>query len=502
MIEASRTLLGSRLRTLEAEGYHVTSVSTAAEAARVARRGSCDLIIADAGVPEVLEVLASAMVPTLIMVNEEKVHSVARELPMGVWALLVKPFTAARFKQAVAEAIERAEAVKDAMQRSILLPLSNTRKLPVSEAEMDRFLRHILEMTAAETEADGAAVLILDEKTRELALKASVGLKPDTSDTFIRLGDWVMRTAKSLIVNEKRETEPYVKQIMSDLGASSLLAVPLLSREKAIGVINAVKRNRGARFTPASLEFLSILATRVATAIENARLFKSVEKQRQELQRLLEKAVESQENERKRVAVEIHDGIGQQLVGALYRIQAFAHLLTEEKFIEARVEAEEVRSLLEKAVGELRQVLAGLHPHSLDELGLVSALRQEAERFRRETNTPCRFTVDGSPADLTSSQEAAIYRVVQEALANVRKHAHATEASIELRYQPEAVSLAISDNGKGFDPEQVNNSLALGHMGLAGMKERAEMLGGTLSINSSPRKGTLVVLTIPLTKED
>jgi len=498
LVEESLTLLLARLKTLGSEGYQATIVASAAEAVREIKGGSYDLVIADAEVPEMLEVLSSAMIPALIMVDEEKAGTVARELPMGIWALLVKPFTAARFRQAVAEAIEQAGAVKDAMQQRILLPLNSRSKLMVSEAEMSRFFGHILDMTAAETEADGVAVLILDEKNSQVIVKAEIGLQPNGSGACIRLANRTMELAQSLMVNEKREADPNLKQIMAELEAYSLLSVPLLTRDKAIGAINAFKVRRGARFTSTSLEFLSILAKQAATAIENANLFKSVERQRRELEKLLERSVQNQENERKRVAVEIHDGIGQELVGALYRIQSFTSLLAGQKFIEAHVEAEEIRGLLQRTVAELRRVLVGLRPHSLDELGLVSALRQETERFTRETNTVCRFTTAGSPVVLTSSQEAAIYRVVQEALGNVRKHAYATEASVELQYQPGNVFLTVSDDGKGFELNQANNGLPLGHMGLAGMKERAEMLGGDLNISSSPGNGTSVILTIPI----
>jgi len=497
LVEMSRSLLASRLRTLEAEGYQVTSVSTAAEAAKVIRHGSCDLIIADAGVPEVLEVLASSVVPALVMADEEKIESVVRELPMGIWALLVKPFTAARLKHAVAEAIERADTVKDVIQQRVLLPLNNSSKLLISEAEIDRFFRHILEMTAAETEADGAAVLILDERSRELTVKASLGIKPGTSEAYIKLGDWVMKMAKSLVVNERREAEPYVKQVMSDLGLSSLLAVPLLNREEAIGAIGAFKIGKGSRFTPTSLEFLSILAKQAATVVEDANLFKGVERQRQKLETLLERAIESQENERKRVAVEIHDGIGQQLVGALYRVQAFGLLLTQQKFDEVQAEAEEIKHLLENILRELRRILAGLHAHVLDELGLISALRQEANKLNEETGTSCHFRVEGTPIGLSSSREAAIYRIVQEALTNIRRHANATEANILVHFESGTVSVKVSDNGKGFKLDQANNGILRGHRGLLGMKERAEMAGGNLSVTTEPGRGTSITLTFP-----
>lgn len=497
LVEGTPALLTSRVKTLERQGYHVTAASTAGEVAKAMRQESYDLLIVDAEVPEVVGATWSAQVPTLIMVNEEMSGSVACALPLGIWGFLVKPFTASEFSRAVAETIDKADAVKDAMQQRILLTLDNTGKLLVSEAEMGKFFKHILEITAAETEADRVSVLTLDEKTGQLAIKAKLGLELDAIDADEKIGQWVMKTSQPLMVNSRIEANAYVKEIMSQLGASSLLSIPLITREKVIGVINGVKVAKGARFTSGNLEFLSILARQVAIATENASLFKSVQRQRLQLEKLLEKALLTQENERKTVAIEIHDSIGQQIVSILYRAQAFDHLFSESKFEEARAEGNEIKVVLERTIKELRRILAGLHPHALDELGLVSALQQEVERFSQETDTICHFQVEGTPIELTSSQEAATYRVVQEALTNIRKHANATEANVQLRFEPGTVSVRVSDNGKGFKLDQTNNEVLVGHLGLLGMKERAEMLGGNLSITSKPRLGTSIVLTFP-----
>ena len=492
LVEASPILLASRTKTLEKQGYHVTGTSTAGEVAKLMRQESYDLLIVDAEVPEVLGVLSSE-VPTLIMVNEEMAGSLVG-LPLGIWGVLVKPFTASEFSRSVGEAIDKADALKDAMQQKTLLSLNNTSKLLVSEADIDKFFKHILEIVAAETEADRVSVVILDEKTGELAVKAKVGLEPGIIDADEKIGQWVMKTSQPLMVNDKVDANPHVKEIMSQLGASSLLSVPLVTSGKAIGLINGVKVAKGARFTAGSLEFLSILAEQAAIAIENANLFRSVEKQRLQLEKLIEKATLTQENERKRVAIEIHDSIGQQVVGVLYRVRAFDFLLSASRFTEAQAEVNEIKGILEKTLNELRRVLAGLHPLALDELGLISTLRQEVEKLNQETDTKCHFQLEGTPIELTSSREVAIYRVVQEALTNIRKHANATEANVQLHFEPGTVSVKVSDNGKGFKLDETNMA---GHLGLLGMKERAEMLGGNLSVTSKPRSGTSIVLTFP-----
>jgi len=493
LVEASPALLACRVKTLKRQDYQVTGASTAGDIAKAMKQGSYDLIVVDAGVPEALEVLSPAGVPTLIMADEETVGSIASVLPVGVWAFLVKPFTAGEFSRAVAEAIDKADAIKDAMQQRTLLPLRDTGKLLVSEAETEKFFKHILEITAAETEADRVSLLVLDEKTGQLAIKAQLGLKLDVNADE-KIGQWVMKTSQPLMINSRVEANSSVKEIMSQLGASSLLSVPLSTKEEVIGVINNFKVVKGAQFTSANLEFLSIFARQVAIATENANLFKSLQKQQLQLERLIEKAVLTQENERKRVAIEIHDSIGQQLVGALYRIRAFEFLLSVPLPEEAQAEASKIKDILEKTLNESRRILAGLQPLNLDELGFTSALRQEAERLNKETNTKCDFQVEGEPIETTSSQKIAIYRVIQEALNNIRKHANATEAKVQLCFEPGTVSVKVSDDGKGF---KLDGSNTVGHLGLFGMKERAEMLGGNLNITSQPGSGTSILLTFP-----
>jgi len=135
----------------------------------------------------------------------------------------------------------------------------------------------------------------------------------------------------------------------------------------------------------------------------------------------------------------------------------------------------------------------------LTELGLVEALRQNVDYFRKETSIACCFQ-GGLTEELSPVQKIAIYRVVQEALNNVRKHAHATEVEVRLQSCADEVAAEIQDNGRGFDPDLAvgGGGVSSGKMGLLTMKGRAEMLGGDLRIETGRGSGTKVVLTIPL----
>ena len=142
-------------------------------------------------------------------------------------------------------------------------------------------------------------------------------------------------------------------------------------------------------------------------------------------------------------------------------------------------------------------MVIGLRPPALDELGLTHALRKSVEDLQAD-GLEGKFTEVGSPYRLPSSVEIAAYRVIQEALNNIRKHAGATKVNVRLQFLKEKLLVDISDNGKGFDlPRTLDNAADVGHVGLVGMKQRAEMLGGDIKINTS-EGGTSIVLTLPI----
>jgi len=135
----------------------------------------------------------------------------------------------------------------------------------------------------------------------------------------------------------------------------------------------------------------------------------------------------------------------------------------------------------------------------LDYLGLLGALRQYLQNFERDTGIACSFQIEGAPSTLPRVYEITLYRVTQEALTNVRKHAQATRVDVILRFQPDDLCLEIRDNGKGFDVSKVvEGARSVERLGLSGMKDRAETLGGTMNIDSAPGAGTAVALTLPL----
>jgi len=200
---------------------------------------------------------------------------------------------------------------------------------------------------------------------------------------------------------------------------------------------------------------------------------------------------QGQEDERRRLARELHDETLQSLIALRQRIQLAQMKVKKGKMQEALAELETLSS---NSIEELRRLTRALRPITLEDFGLVAALKMLAEESRKE-ELEVKFSLQGKEARLNPSVEMSLFRVVQEALSNVTRHAEATLARIELGFQPGSVSVQVSDNGKGFTPPRTPAEFAqAGHYGLLGMYERIELIGGKLSIQSQPGGTTLVVV--------
>ncbi|GAH57708.1 unnamed protein product, partial [marine sediment metagenome] len=272
--------------------------------------------------------------------------------------------------------------------------------------------------------------------------------------------------------------------IVSDLE----LLCPIKSRGKLIGILALGRKRSKALYSQEDIELVMSLANQAGIMIENAKMFDSLKKQQLQVQQLLAQVVQAQEEERERISADLHDGVAQWLAAASYRVQTVNALLSGNDNNEAQGELATMESTIDKSLKELRRVLIGLRPPALDELGLSHALRQSLEHLKTD-GLDCQFSETGTPVRLPSDIEIAIYRVVQEALTNIRNHAaDATKVNLRLQFQVDNLLVEIRDNGKGFDLSQtLDSAISVGHMGLLGMKQRAETLGGDIKIRTGER---------------
>jgi signal transduction histidine kinase len=274
---------------------------------------------------------------------------------------------------------------------------------------------------------------------------------------------------------------------------------PIMRKGNLVGILALSKKHSDDPYSREDIDLLTTMTSEAAMVIENAMILDNLKEQQRRAEQLLAQTVQAQEDERKRISIELHDSVAQWLVGVSYQLQTCRALLSKSgNNSEAQNELAEIEATLDKSVKEMRRLMSGLHPPALDELGLVHALRQSLDGLKPD-GIAYHLETTGEPVRLPGSTEVAIYRVVQEALTNVRKHSEASAVILRMQFDPENVSIEISDNGKGFNlSKTMRSAISVGHMGLLGMSERVTMLGGALRIETRPGAGTSIILTIPI----
>jgi signal transduction histidine kinase len=235
--------------------------------------------------------------------------------------------------------------------------------------------------------------------------------------------------------------------------------------------------------------------------LEIEQLYRRVHDREALLARLLHQIVGAQEAERQRIARELHDATGQSLTALALGLKGVQTLLERSEH-PAATAVRELGAISTQALGELRQIIADLRPSHLDDLGLAPALEWYAQKYQERHGIYTQVIVSGDDTlRLPSEYEIVLFRITQEALMNIAKHAAATKATVTLTRSDEAVELTITDNGRGFDPSALRlpgHGESMGGWGLVGMRERAGLLGGQVEIESHPGRGTQVRVRIPL----
>jgi two-component system NarL family sensor kinase len=258
-------------------------------------------------------------------------------------------------------------------------------------------------------------------------------------------------------------------------------------------VFNVHSRGRP-EFSESDVDVFRLVASLIARAIENANLFRALAEKEATLEQLVRRTIDAQEEERRRLATEIHDGVTQKLISTWYRLQACGSSLRADPD-RAEGELATARELVDAALEEARVAIYDLRPSILDDLGLAPSLRTLAfQQLQGEVEIELEVE-DG--VSLPSHHEVALYRIAQEAVTNIRKHADASRVSLALREEPGSVLLLVRDDGRGFVAESPHAPGPATSFGLMGMNERASLVGGHLTVRSAPGQGTELELRIP-----
>jgi signal transduction histidine kinase len=365
----------------------------------------------------------------------------------------------------------------------------------LASADLSALLNKVLDITTQTFQASLGIILLHDSEIGALRISASVGMDGDVPEDFkIELGSGfsgkiAMNGEPNMILDTSVDTGAL--QPMIRIKAKSLWGVPLKADGETIGVM-VIGFPKPYEWLPTERELMRAIGDRTALAIERARMTDALREREQRIAELSGHLLRVQEEERKRISRELHDETGQ----ALMVIRLYLGMMetgSTAKNVRGRIR--ETVEVVDRTIEGIRRIIGKLSPLVLQELGLVAAIRKEAKDFARNTGVKARVMIAEDVGRLASGTEQAIYRVVQEALHNVAKHAQAKNVTVQVERAVQLVQVVVEDDGVGI---QSRSSNSRDHsFGLAGIKERIAMLGGTSRVISTKGKGTRIEISVP-----
>jgi PAS domain S-box-containing protein len=361
----------------------------------------------------------------------------------------------------------------------------------VSVLDLEQNLQLLVDETRSLMRTDLVVLMLLNAEGTELSMRAWSGHLVDEARSLSMRQNagfiWTMVTTGQMgkTENYPHDLEPPAEKhpLMFIEKLKSAIGQPLMRRGRPFGVLVAANR-RPHTFTDEDAGLLAAVANTAALALENRRLYARLEEA-------------AQQAERQRLAAEIHDGLTQSLYGLSLLLENLEDSVPQLPPDEICASLRRARRVVAESLADTRQIIFDLRTSPFrDAADLVSLARDALQYFRHETGVDAELLLPGGPLpDLTQAEVSQLFRIFQEALVNVRKHANASRLTVALRVQDEQLILTITDDGRGFDPETVETSA---HFGLRIMGERAQTLGGWCGIESTPGTGTRITASVPL----
>jgi two-component system sensor histidine kinase DegS len=431
-----------------------------------------------------LVVAVLIMLPRVFLISAQPVDSLVETIGVAVVSYLVIWMieTQEREKKLRQKAVEELETVN-----AITLTVSQSLDL---DQILDEALRMTLEVIRS-SEVKGG-IFLLDAAGQKLHLRAHHGLSPEfvQREAEITVGECLCGLAaesgQGLFASNALEGARHSR--CRELDSHSHVIVPLKSRDRVLGVMFLYL---GGRYQPIAEDWrlFASLGSQIGIAVENARLYENMRFYVRQITR-------AQEDERKRIARELHDDTAQALIDLSRRLDSLA--TSGEQLSESTIgRLEEFQVLIEGILQGVRRFSRDLRPSVLDDLGLLPALEGLMADVKDEIEPELKII--GGTRRLAPDVELVLFRIVQEALNNVRRHAHASQVITMVDFGEGRVRITVEDNGQGFElPSRTGDLVARGKLGLVGMHERTQLLGGTLTLQSSLDEGTTVTVDVPV----
>jgi signal transduction histidine kinase len=409
-----------------------------------------------------------------------------------------------RFVRGVSNMAQLTEELAVTQQRlSQLGLLYQVGQAMASTFDLTKVLDNTLQLTTSVIDAAASSLILIDEQSNELVFVVTHGAeevvvprKRISLDEGI--AGWVATYGEPVIVNDVSEDSRFSQEADARTGSltRSIAAVPLQIKGKTIGVLEVLNKLSTDGFDEEDLRLMLTLAAQAAIAIENARLYQSLREERDGI-------IRAQEDVRKELSRKLHDGAVQLLAAIAMDVEHIGRLL-ELKPEAVFTELDALRKLVHRATREARIVLFELRPVILESQGLIPTLRSYVNQLQDSGEFAVHLDVGNFDLQLDPTVAGTIFSIVQEAINNVKRHAHARNVWLNLAVDRDQLVVGIKDDGQGFDVKAVERGYdQRGSFGLLNMYERAELIDGFLVIESSqvePERGTVVTLRVPLNK--
>ena len=392
------------------------------------------------------------------------------------------------------------EMVRRNRELAALNAVANAVNTPAPLNEMlDRSLRALL----AALDLPAGWVFLLDRDGENVQLTTWVGLPYELGEREIETAlhgcpcASALRDKQAVVVAPLPERCPLRDaRLNATQSVAAHVTVPVLARDRVLGVLGVASAD-AETFSANEVKLLEAVGQELGVAVENASLWNDLSEKERVRGQLLDKVISAQEEERQRVARELHDEMGQSLTSLLVGLKMVEDAPSLD---EARAQTQELKSVVGNVLDDVRALARELRPSVLDDMGLVTALERYTREYAQRFNLAVDFQVvalDG--VRLPAQFEIALYRIVQEALTNIAKYASAKNVSVLLERRSDSVVAIIEDDGRGFEVERFLRERRDGqHLGLLGMKERAELLGGKWMIESKIGEGATVFAQLPV----
>ena len=373
--------------------------------------------------------------------------------------------------------------------------------------DLDKVLNVCLD-TALEVVPDGiGGIMFVEEKSKMLYYRVYRGLSSTYVDKMkIHVGEGisgrVIETGEPSILEDiSQESRAAFPEVIDAEGLKSFASIPLKCKESIVGVMNLASSKPGL-FTSHDLYLLKAIASQIGTAIEQARLYRRLERALERYQNLLKHALVAQENERKRIARELHDETTQAITSLTLSLQALLGMV-EERGLQDEDFIQRLKKAHDYAVhtgNEIGRIMRELRPTLLETLGLAPAIQRYAKDTLEPKNINIETELQGTDKRFSPEIEITLFRITQGVIGNILEHSEAENAYIKLDCNDEHCVLNVTDDGRGFDVSKLTKVNSSGRgAGIFTMKERLKLVGGNCEIDSAPGKGTTVTAKVPLT---